>query len=95
MKVYAVSEELWRLVNRLYKSLHLSKVLEGVRRFVEEFDGVIISEAMIIDGIVYNGEFERIESLLGELKKSKRSLYRCAGEGRHLKNRSSWLGERL
>lgn len=68
LKVDAVSEKLWRLVNRPYKNLQLNKILEGVRKFAEEFNGVIVSETMMIDGIVYNGEFERIGSFLGELK---------------------------
>jgi len=64
LKVDAVSKELWRLVNKPHESLQINRILEGVRRFTEEFNGVVISETMIIDGIEYNGEFERIGRFL-------------------------------
>ncbi|MEM1586742.1 MAG: radical SAM protein [Candidatus Bathyarchaeia archaeon] len=68
LKVDAVSEELWRLVNMPHENLMLNKILEGVRKFAEEFNGAIISETMVIDEIEYNGEFVRIGRFLGELK---------------------------
>lgn len=68
LKIDAISEEVWRLVNRPHKNLRMNKVLEGIRRFAEEFNGTVISETMVIDGVKYNGEFERIGSFLGALK---------------------------
>lgn len=44
LKVDAVSEDLWRKINRPYKSLKLNAILEGVRDFAKEFKGTIISE---------------------------------------------------
>lgn len=67
-KVDAISEELWRLINRPHKSLRLNKVLEGIKEFAKEFDGKIISESMIINGIKYDEEFERIGRFLGDLE---------------------------
>lgn len=69
LKVDAVSETLWRKINRPHKSLKLKMILEGVREFAEEFKGIIVSETMLIDGINYENEFERTAEFLRELKK--------------------------
>jgi len=69
LKVDAVSETLWRRINRPHKGLRLNMVLEGIREFVEEFKGTVVSETMLIDGINYGDEFERIAEFLRDLKK--------------------------
>ncbi|MGC9346315.1 MAG: radical SAM protein [Candidatus Bathyarchaeales archaeon] len=69
LKVDGVSENLWRSNNRPHKSLELNTILEGIVEFAEEFDGTIVSETMLVDGIEYGGEFERIVEFLGQLKK--------------------------
>jgi wyosine [tRNA(Phe)-imidazoG37] synthetase (radical SAM superfamily) len=69
LKVDAVSETLWRRINRPHKGLRLNMVLEGIRKFAEEFKGTVVSETMLIDGINYGDEFERIAEFLRELKK--------------------------
>ncbi|MEM3546051.1 MAG: radical SAM protein [Candidatus Bathyarchaeia archaeon] len=69
LKVDAVSQDLWRVLNRPHKSLQLNDVLEGVRKFTETFEGTIITETMLIDGIKYDEEFKRIADFLGKLDK--------------------------
>jgi wyosine [tRNA(Phe)-imidazoG37] synthetase (radical SAM superfamily) len=69
LKVDAVSETLWRRINRPHKGLRLNMVLEGIRKFAEEFKGTVVSETMLTDGINYGDEFERIAEFLRELKK--------------------------
>jgi wyosine [tRNA(Phe)-imidazoG37] synthetase (radical SAM superfamily) len=69
LKVDAVSEDLWRKVNRPHKALKLNVVLEGIREFTEEFRGTVVSETMLIGNIDYGDEFERIAEFLTELKK--------------------------
>ena len=69
LKVDAVSEDLWRKVNRPHKDLRLNVVLEGIRDFTEEFRGTVVSETMLIGNIDYGDEFERIAGFLSELKK--------------------------
>jgi wyosine [tRNA(Phe)-imidazoG37] synthetase (radical SAM superfamily) len=69
LKVDAVSETLWRRINRPHRGLRLNTVLEGIREFAEEFKGTVVSETMLIDGINYGDEFERIAEFLRELKK--------------------------
>jgi len=69
LKVDAVSEGLWRRINRPHECLRLSMVLKGIQKFVKEFKGTVVSETMLIEGIDYGNEFERIAELLSELKK--------------------------
>jgi len=69
LKVDAVSEDLWRKVNRPHRDLRLNIVLEGIREFTEEFRGTVVSETMLIGNIDYGDEFERIAGFLAELQK--------------------------
>ncbi len=69
LKVDAVSEDLWRRVNRPHKDLKLGAILEGITEFADEFKGAIISETMFIDGIDYGEEFEKIADFLKHLKR--------------------------
>jgi wyosine [tRNA(Phe)-imidazoG37] synthetase (radical SAM superfamily) len=57
LKVDAVSEDLWRKVNRPHKDLRLNVVLESIREFAEEFRGTVVSETMLIGNIDYGDEF--------------------------------------
>jgi wyosine [tRNA(Phe)-imidazoG37] synthetase (radical SAM superfamily) len=69
LKVDAVSEDLWRKVNRPHKYLDLEIVLDGIREFAEKFRGTLVSETMIIGNIDYGDEFQKIAEFLSELKK--------------------------
>ena len=69
LKVDAVSEDLWRKINRPHKDLRLKMVLEGIRGFTEEFRGTVVSEAMLVGNIDYGDEFEKIAEFLAELKR--------------------------
>jgi len=69
LKLDAIREDLWRMINRPHKNLRLKAVLEGIERFSEEFKGAIISETMLIDGIDYGDQFKEIAEFLGNLKK--------------------------
>jgi len=73
LKVDAVSEDLWRRINRPHKNLRLDAVLEGVTEFAKEFKGSIISETMLIDGINYGDEFEEIADFLKQLKRIEKA----------------------
>ena len=68
LKVDAVSEELWRRINRPHKSLSLSKILGGVSNFTREFNHKIITETMLVEGVEYAGEFEKIAEFLKDLR---------------------------
>jgi wyosine [tRNA(Phe)-imidazoG37] synthetase (radical SAM superfamily) len=73
LKVDAVNEDLWRRIDRPHKDLRLNAILKGIQDFVETFKGTIVSETMLIDGVGYASEFERIAAFLAELKKLNRA----------------------
>ena len=68
IKVDAVSEDLWRKVNRPHTSLELEKILDGIVEFSKEFGGITIAETMLMDGLDYNDEIDKIADFLGEVK---------------------------
>lgn len=51
LKVDAVNEEVWRNLNRPDKSFNLVKILRGMERFSDQFNGVLATETMLIDGV--------------------------------------------
>jgi len=69
LKVDAVSQDLWRSVNRPCKDLKLNKILDGMKQFAKTFKGTIVSETMLIDGVKYNSEFAKIADFLRGLAK--------------------------
>ena len=74
LKVDAVSEDLWRRINRPHKSLSLSKILGGVSNFTREFNHKIITETMLVEGVEYAGEFEKIAEFLKDLRSLDKAL---------------------
>ena len=71
LKVDAVTPLLWKKVNRPHPKLKLEDILEGALRFRESFQGIIYTETMLIDGIDYSGEVERIAKYLSTLNPHK------------------------
>jgi wyosine [tRNA(Phe)-imidazoG37] synthetase (radical SAM superfamily) len=69
LKVDAVSENLWRSINRPHKNLKLNAILESIVDLATEFKGTIVSETMLVNGLDYGGEFEKIAGFLRRLKK--------------------------
>ena len=51
VKVDAVTEEAWRIVNRPHPAIDLARVHDGIRRFVDGYDGDLVSETMLVAGI--------------------------------------------
>lgn len=68
LKVDAVSEGLWRRINRPHKELKLNIVLDGIVEFTKEFKGTIVTETMLTDWINYGDEIEKIADFLQHLK---------------------------
>ncbi|MDK2784012.1 MAG: hypothetical protein PWQ32_1601 [Thermococcaceae archaeon] len=68
LKLDAVTEALWRKVDRPHKTLKLDKILEGILEFRRDFKGKIVTETMLMDGINYGDEFREIAEFLKELK---------------------------
>jgi len=69
LKVDAVSETIWRRINRPHRDLRLNLILKGIAVFTREFKGTVISETMLIGNMLYGDEFERISEFLGSLEK--------------------------
>jgi len=71
-KIDAVSDQIWRQVNRPHKDLELETILEGVLEFAQEFRGKLATETMMIKD--YNdrmNEAEKIAGFLGKLNPDK------------------------
>lgn len=73
VKVDAISEDVWRRVDRPPKGLALDKVLDGIRHFSKEYKGKLISETMIVNGIDYGFEAIGIADFLASLKNLSKS----------------------
>ncbi len=50
-KVDSVIESLWRKTNRPHKNIRLDSIMEGLRTFSREYNGKLITETMLIDGV--------------------------------------------
>ena len=51
LKVDTVDEVLWRKINQPHESLKLSKILQGIGKFAEQYQGKLITETMLLSGI--------------------------------------------
>ena len=64
LKIDAVSPSTWRRINRPHEDLKLDAVLEGIEQFAKSFEGTLVSESMLIDGVDYDEELRRMASFL-------------------------------
>jgi len=72
LKVDAVNEEIWRKVNRPYRSLKLETILQGMFKFAETFEGELTTETMLVRGVNDDlGEIKRIAEFLAVLKPAR------------------------
>jgi len=75
LKVDAVSQEIWRRIDRPQGSLELKAILDGMLKFANVFRGELATESMLIQGINdSSGEIEKIADFLAELKPGKAYL---------------------
>ncbi|ASJ17012.1 radical SAM protein [Thermococcus chitonophagus] len=70
LKLDAVTQDVWRKVDRPHKSLSLERILEGMLTLKDEFPGVVVTETMLIN-IDYGNELKRIAEFLKDLKPDK------------------------
>jgi wyosine [tRNA(Phe)-imidazoG37] synthetase (radical SAM superfamily) len=61
LKVDAADAETWRRINRPDPRLRFDDLVEGARRFAEEYQGTLVTETMLVDGI--NDEPSRLEAI--------------------------------
>lgn len=71
LKVDAVSQRLWKRVNRPHRQLRLEQVLEGIGEFSDEYSGTMITETMFVDDLDYTEEIDRIAEFLAGLRIKK------------------------
>ena len=69
LKVDAVNEDTWRIINRPHRSLRINEILDGIIKFSEEFKGRLITETMLIDG--YMDNLEDIADFLSKIRPCK------------------------
>jgi len=68
VKVDALSENLWRKINKPHRSLKMDEILDGITEFSKRFKGNLITETMLVDGLDYVDELEKIADFLSRLK---------------------------
>jgi len=66
VKIDAISHEIWRRINRPYKSFKLYKILNGISEFSKHFNGYLTTESMLIHNI--NDSTEEIEKISDFIK---------------------------
>ena len=71
LKVDAVSEKIWRKIDRPHGSLDLEKIKEGIQIFSREYKGELATETMLVKGI--NDQQEELEKIADFIKKLESS----------------------
>jgi len=72
MKIDAVTEKIWRMANRPYRTLKLDKILQGILEFSHIFKGELTTETMLIDNINDTSEeIQKIADFIAKLKPKK------------------------
>ena len=72
IKIDAVSEDIWHKINRPQKTLSLDKVLQGISAFSNVYNGELLTETMLIQGINDNvDEIEKIVNFISKISPEK------------------------
>jgi len=72
LKIDAVSEDVWRKIDRPHKSLQHDKILQGITEFSHIFTGKLVTETMLIQKVNDTvHEVEKIAGFIGGLKNVK------------------------
>ena len=75
LKVDAVSENIWRRINRSHGALKLDKILEGIMNFSRNFEGELATETMLIQGVNDDAEeLGRIAEFIDKIDPGKSYL---------------------
>lgn len=61
VKVDTVNQASWRKVNKPHKDLNLYAILEGIRGFSKKFNGILVTESMLLKDV--NDSEEELEAL--------------------------------
>ena len=72
IKIDAATEETWKKIDRPHPSLSFDRVIEGIRKFSEEFRGTLVSETMLVSNFNDSeDELDKIANFLKNLNLSK------------------------
>ncbi len=75
LKIDAVSESIWRRINRPHKSLELDRILEGISRFSSTHRGEWTTETMLVQGVNdAASEIHKVAEFISSLKPTKSYL---------------------
>lgn len=67
VKVDAVDTRTWRKINRPHKELQLAGILRGIQIFADEFEGELVSETMLVNGL--NNNVTTLTEIAGFIEK--------------------------
>ncbi len=68
IKIDAVTEDIWRKVDKPHKSLNLEKILNGILSFAASYQGILYTETMLVkDRNDQPGEIEKIARFVGQV----------------------------
>jgi len=69
LKVDSVRKRTWRRLNRPHRSIELSRLLDGMLRFRDRFEGRLVTETMLVAGVNDDApELDAVASLLEQLR---------------------------
>jgi len=72
VKIDAINQDIWRRIDRPYGSLKLDRILEGMSEFSKTFEGDLVTETMLIQGVNDSvKELETIADFVSELNSKK------------------------
>ncbi len=72
LKIDAVTENIWRKINRPHGSLRLDEILYGISEFANAFKGVLTTETMITQDVNDNlEEMDKVSDFIVKMKPNK------------------------
>ena len=72
LKIDAISQDIWRRINRPHRSLELDKILDGIIKFSKIFKGEMLTESMLIQDVNDSrDEIEKISDFIIKLNSKK------------------------
>jgi len=71
-KVDAVTEDIWRKIDRSHGKIKLEEILRGIKDFSKDFNGTLVTETMLVNGI--NNKIEELEDVSGFIANIKADM---------------------
>ena len=59
LKVDSTSEQVWRRIDRPHRSLQLASILDGMLRFAKAYEGELVTETMLVEGLNDSDDYVR------------------------------------